>query len=64
MYLWSSKRKRAPDGRLIKNKSNMYAHGGMQQWGGNYWETYSPVVNWVSATDMINLIIIRELQTN
>ncbi len=24
------------------------AHGGMQTWGQNYWETYAPVVNWAS----------------
>ncbi len=27
------------------HKARLCAHGGMQQWGTNYWELYSPVVN-------------------
>jgi hypothetical protein len=27
----------------------LYAHGGMQTWGQNYWEMYAPVVNWGSV---------------
>ena len=30
---------------MIKHKAILYAHAGMQQWGVNYWETYSSVVN-------------------
>ena len=29
----------------MKHKSRLCAHGGMQQLGNSYWETYSPVVN-------------------
>ena len=29
----------------------------------NYWETYSPLVNWMSVRDMITLIILREIHT-
>ena len=43
--IWSFKRKRKPDGKLLKHKARLCAHGGMQQWGDSYWETYSPVVN-------------------
>ena len=32
--------------------------GGQQQWGVNYWETYAPVVNWISVRF---LLIISEL---
>ena len=35
----------------------------MQQWEMNYWETYSPVVNWVSVRDMLTLSILIELYT-
>ena len=45
MSIWSFKRKRFPDGTLNKHKVRLCAHGGMQQWGVSYWETYSPVVN-------------------
>ncbi len=47
--IWSFKRKQHPDGTLVKHKSRLCAHGGMQQWGTNYSETYSPVVNMVTV---------------
>ena len=46
--IWSIKRKRKLDGELLKHKARICAHGGMQQWGDKYWETYSPVVNILS----------------
>jgi hypothetical protein len=49
MSIWSFKRKRYPDGTLNKHKACLCAHGGMQTWGQNYWETYAPVVNWASV---------------
>ena len=47
--IWSFKRKRKPDGELLKHKDRLCAHGGMQQWGDSYGETYSPVVNILSV---------------
>ncbi len=47
--IWSFKQKRRPDGTLFKHKARLCAHGRMQQWGTNYWETYSPVVNMVTV---------------
>ena len=29
-----------------EKKSRLCVHGGMQQWGVNYWENYDSVVNW------------------
>ncbi len=49
MSIWSFKRKRLPDRMLNKHKACLCAHGGMQIWGTNYWETYAPVVNWASV---------------
>jgi hypothetical protein len=49
MSIWSFKRKRYPDGTLNKHKAHLCAHGKMQTWGQNYWETYAPVVNWASV---------------
>ena len=46
---WSFKQKRFTDGRLNKHKARLCAHIGMQQWGKNYWENYSPVVNMLSV---------------
>jgi hypothetical protein len=38
-----------PDGTLVKHKARLCAHGGMQQWGTNYWQKYSPVVKKVTV---------------
>ena len=45
LSICSFKRKRFPDGRLLKRKARLCAHGDIQIWGVDYWETYSPVVN-------------------
>ena len=44
LSIWFFKRRRFPDGRLLKHKARLCAHGGIQKWGINYWETYTPVV--------------------
>ena len=47
--VWAFKRKRRIDTREVyKYKARINAHGGKQTHGVNYWETYSPVVNWYS----------------
>ena len=61
--VWSFKRKRLPDGTFLKYKARLCCHGGMQQWGVNYWETYSPVVNWMSVRLMLTLSILYKLET-
>ena len=61
--IWSFKRKRRPDGTLLKHKARMCAHGGMQQWGDNYWETYSPVVNMLSVRLLLSLAKIFNLDS-
>ena len=63
MSIWYFNRKRALDGRIIKHKARLCAHGLIQKWGVNYWETYYPVVNWMSFIAMLNLIFLRELHT-
>lgn len=35
----------------------------MQQWGINYWETYSPVVNWISVCLLLTISIMYDLPT-
>ncbi len=47
--IWLFKRKRQRDGTLLKHKARLCAHGGMQTWGRNYWETYSPVLNMITV---------------
>jgi hypothetical protein len=46
--IWSFKRKCFPDSHLNKTKPRLCAHGGMQRWGKNYWETFLPVINMIS----------------
>ena len=49
LAIWYFRHKRFPNGRINKHKVRLFAHGGMQQYGVNYWETYSPTVHWISV---------------
>ena len=61
--IWSFKQKRKPDGELLKHKARLCAHGGMQQWGDSYWETYSPVVNMLSVRLILAIAKLRNLDS-
>jgi hypothetical protein len=63
MSIWSFKRKRFPDGTLNKHKACLCAHGGMQTWGTNYWETYAPVVNWANVRLLLAVTKIHGLSS-
>ena len=63
LAIWAFKRKRFPDGRINKHKARLCAHGGMQQYGVNYWETYSPTVNWISVRFLMIFAQVLELDT-
>ena len=63
LSVWAFKVKRYPDGRILKHKARLNAHGGMQRWGVDYWETYAPVVNWISVRLLMILSIIHNLDT-
>ena len=63
LSVWAFKRKTYPDGRLLKHKARLNAHGGMQTWGVDYWETYAPVVNWISVRTLMTLSVIHDLET-
>jgi hypothetical protein len=56
--IWSFQRKRAPDWSIIKHKSLLCPHGGMQVEGINFWATYAPVVSWhtVRLTLILSLL--------
>ena len=60
MSIWSFKRKQYPDGNLNKHKACLCAHGGMQTWGQNNWETYAPVVKWASVHILLAVAKIHE----
>ena len=63
MMIWSFKRKRRPDGTLVKHKARLCCHGGQQQWGINYWDTYAPVVSWSSIRILLTMAILHNLHT-
>ena len=45
--VWSFTRKqRATTGKVYKHKARLTVGGHKQEYGVNFWETYSPVVNW------------------
>ena len=62
MSIWVFKRKRTPDGELLKYKARINAHGGQSKWGIHYWETYSPTVNWMSVRKMLVLKLCFNLE--
>eukprot|EP00957_Ditylum_brightwellii_P027891 2107422-Ditylum_brightwellii.AAC.1 len=53
MLIWSFKRKRYAEGSLVKYKARLCCHGGQQQWGVSYYETYASVVSWPSVRTMM-----------
>ena len=63
MMIWSFKRKRHPDGTLNKYKARLCCHGGQQQWGINYWDTYAPVVSWSSLRILMTISKLHNLHT-
>ena len=62
--VWSFKRKRHPDGTLDKYKARLCCHGGQQQRGLNFWNTYAPVVSWLLVIILMTLSRLHNLHTN
>ena len=64
MAIWSFRRKRDNImGKVTKYKARICVHGGMQYKGINYWETYAPVVQWMSVRIMLTQVAIEHLNT-
>jgi hypothetical protein len=61
--IWNFKRKRFLDRTLNKHKARLCAHGGMQQWGDSYWETYSPVASILTVCLLLALCNIHGLES-
>jgi Reverse transcriptase (RNA-dependent DNA polymerase) len=56
--IWSMKRKRKlKTNQVYKHKARLNVHGGQQQYGKDYWETFAPVVTWAS----IRLLLVLTL---
>ena len=62
MAIWSFRQKRDRImGKVTKYQARICAHGGMQDKCINYWETYAPVVQWMSVRIMLTLAGIENL---
>ena len=61
LSIWSFKRKRFPSGKLMKHRARLCAHSGMQQWGLDFWETFSPVVMWITVRALLTVAAIHGL---
>ena len=58
--VWSMHRKRRIDTQEIyKYKGCLTIHGGLQVYGVNYWETYSPVVRWSTIRLVLTITIMN-----
>ena len=59
--VWAMKRKRRIlSGEVYKWKARLNVHGGKQELGINYWQTYSPVVDWATIRLFLILSIINQ----
>ena len=57
--VWAMRRKRnLTTGEITKHKARLNLHGGMQEFGVNYYDTYSPVVTWFAIRLMIMFAIL------
>ena len=48
--VWAFRRKRDPLGIIAKYKARLNVHGGQTQKGIHYWDTYAPVVQWLTVS--------------
>lgn len=62
--IWSFRRKRAPAWSIIKCRSRVCPHGGMQIEGNNFWETYAPVVSWRTVCLTLILSLLSGLKSH
>jgi hypothetical protein len=62
--VWAMKQKRVPGtGAISKYEARLKAHRGQQEAGVNYWDTYAPVVQWMSVRLMLILTLAEKLQS-
>ena len=62
--VWAFKRKRdILTNRIIKWKARLNIHGGQQEQGVNYDQTYSPVAQWISIRTILVLSLLHKWKT-
>eukprot|EP00957_Ditylum_brightwellii_P143180 10909756-Ditylum_brightwellii.AAC.1 len=47
----------------MKHKAHLCVHGGMQQWGLDFWETFIAVVMWITVRALLTVAAIHNLLT-
>ena len=58
--VWAMRRKRRLESQEVyKWKARLNVHGGKQKYGIDYWETYSPVVQWTTTRLFLILSVLR-----
>jgi hypothetical protein len=62
--IWSYRRKRKPNGDLVKHKVRICVNGSQQDQGRDYWDTYAPVVSWSTIHLVLLLASIANLQSH
>ena len=61
--VWAFRRKRYPDGSIRKLKARYCARGFEQQQGIDYFETFAPVVMWLTVRLLLIMSILMKLET-
>jgi hypothetical protein len=62
--VWAMRRKRKiATGEVYKYKARLNVHGGKQEYGINFWETYAPVIAWATIRLYLILAILNRKVT-
>ena len=61
--VWAFKRKRDPLGDITKWKARLNVHGGQTKEGIRYWDTYAPVVQWLTVRVVLILSLLENLHS-
>ena len=59
---WDFKKKRHPDGSLKKYKARLFVRGDQQIEGVDVFETYAPVVSWITVRLLLVISIILQFK--
>ena len=51
-------KRRVKTNQVYKHKARLNVHGGQQEFGINFWETYAPVVTWAAIRMVLVLVLI------
>ena len=60
---WAFRRKRYPDGSVRKLKARLCVRGDRQTYGLDYFETYAPVVQWVTIRLVLLMVLVFQWET-